>query len=186
MEEQIGAQPIAEARVLIDWRTFRAHIRFFAWRNPLYWLMRLLLAAAMVAAVYLIVTDIRFYLIDTGPAIYTVAVFCVGTAYFQGTGTYRAFRANRAFYETPGTVAFYEAYMTSLCVTDTKRSTQKILYACVKDIYETRTAFYIQVKEAPGYILAKKFFSPAQRQALRELFARQLGKRFRITLRRSL
>ena len=117
---------------------------------------------------------------------FTLAV-CITAGYLTSlpvllTSRRRAFRrmdrAQREAQPQPAIFTFYEDQLQIQGGTKLTQGTQQVQYAFYNKVYETKYAFYLS-HGSSAQIMDKKYLTEDQAAALRALFARKFGDKFR-------
>jgi len=99
----------------------------------------------------------------------------------QSTATRRGFKQHSSSFVSERTV-FFEDYYAHVTVSQDGNREGSFRYDRVNKAYETATAFYLNYTDKGWGFFPKKFFAPGQVEALRDLFARKFGERFKTKL----
>ena len=162
---------LMELKANLDYESYKRHYWFLT-RTPFFWILWLIPLLFILP---------YFFTRNLGQLVVSV-VFLAYIAIFFIPGPRRAYRRLSQL-DTESDI-IYTFYPDDFQVTysgELSTSTQTVRYEYIKAAYETKHTFYLQpVESSPSdYILDKKHFTPEQMEALRELFAQQLGEKFK-------
>ena len=135
-------------------------------------------AVSPVLALAIIAVEMYSGKIHAVPVLYSLlTVFLI---VYSATAPRRIFNKTRGKNPTITSTAFFEDYFAFSAVNQNSTRNGSFRYESVAKAYETATAFYLQQStKTEWYFLPKKFFAPGQAEALRDLFARKFGERFK-------
>jgi len=177
MEEQSGERAVVEATIQIGLDDYKAYYWYWMRRERPWWpwLMGVFLASAVLYPIW------AFVSMNYTRAIYSALLFAFALyiAISAFTRPARTYKKNRAAFDAVAVYAFFEDH---LCVrisdrgSDTQVTAQYSRYLWAA---ETGAAFYLKTPDRNYINLPKHCFTESQAAALRELFARTFGDRFK-------
>ena len=181
MEGQINEQPIVEITKQLDYRAYRKHYYFRERRRPIAWVSWLALVLGPILWSIFYGADwihkLQENIIDISAP--TLFVFCIAAVIYVATAPRRFFRRNES--RVTMTV-FFENWISYTHTGQNRSDNGTIKYESVNKGYETKDTFYLQYDGNEWGIYPKKFFAPGQVEALRALFVRKFGERFKTKL----
>ena len=182
MEEQNNAQPIVEVTVELD----RESHRRFAWFAWFHWpqsiatliFVFVFLPAALVGIYIAAFSRPSAALAGAASGISAMFIYCVVLIL---THPRRAFLKIEKQCPTPNTFTFFDSHVEARGGTQYTQGTEQMQYELFVKAYETAHAFYLvlRVPKDKAFLLDKKFFDDEKVAALRELFARKFGEKFK-------
>ncbi|MCL2298965.1 MAG: YcxB family protein [Firmicutes bacterium] len=183
MEEQHNEQAIVEITKHAEYGTYRRFYWFSERFRPTAWFPWLLIAFGPVYWVIMYgpewvrkyheenIVELSFLLFFV-PFITLVIVHC--------TTPRRLFNRYKKSYPMITTNAFFEAQFTYNIASQNRSDSGYVGYENVNRAYETKDAFYLRYNDKNWNYYPKKFLAPGQAEALRALFARKFGEKFKM------
>jgi len=167
-------EPVVEVTIQIGLDDYMAYIRYWRRRERPWipWLRGLYTALILLVSVW------NFASMKILGGI-ILLVFGTAFAIMFFTEPARAFKKNRAAYDAHAVYAFFEDH---LCVLVSDRGADSQItaqYSRYLWAAETNTAFYLKTPDKNYINLPRHCFTDEQAQALRELFTRKFGERFK-------
>jgi hypothetical protein len=180
MEENRNEQAVVEVTVELDKETYFRFGRF-AW---VHWPQNI--AGLVVLFVIFPIALILLYAAAfTRPSAGSVGMVSGGSAFYLYvlvmtlTSRRRAFRKIEQQRLLPQTFTFYEAHLQAQGGAQFVQGSEQMQYELFNKVYETKHAFYMVFIKQKVFMLDKKFFGEAETAALRALFARRFGEKFK-------
>jgi len=104
---------------------------------------------------------------------------CFG--YIAFTAVMRTYKQYRRLHEADSHEIFYEDYLLTSCELPEITSNSRISYDYYAEVIETESAFYLAhaIGKNKHGIFPKRYMTPEQQQALRELLMRKFGEKFK-------
>ena len=183
-ENTVQEQPIAECREYSDYASYRSYLYFVRRRQPMAWLNWFAAYCfGPTMSAYLISKYLWYIrLIVFGWLTVVIPLFVIVSLFLI---IYMISEPRRLFKRGPGRspftsiTSFYEDRYTFVTTGDNTNLNGSVSYNRIVSTYETKTAFYIK-SDVKGYgFFPKKYFTPEQIDALRELFTRKFGEKFK-------
>jgi len=176
-------EPIVEITKQPDYKAYRKFYWFSAKFRPMAWVAWLIIASAPVYWIYNYGPEwMNKYhqenIIELSSLVVFVPFF-IALVIFQLTTPRRLFRQYKKSQPLTTTTAFFEAQFTYSASSQNRSDSGCVGYENVNRVYETRDAFYLKYNDKYWSFYSKKFFAPGQAQALRDLFVRKFGNRFK-------
>ena len=97
--------------------------------------------------------------------LFMMIIYPLAICFIQSREARKVFRSNKISFGIPNTFQFYDAYL----VAENANSTQKVEYAKLYKIIETKTNFYLMISRNQGFILNKARFPDGLEQFLRAI-----------------
>jgi len=177
-------QPIVEFTEYPDYKAYREFFYFSSRRRPMAWLNWFCIYAGIPALiVYFYSVTWRRYPWDSRYGIYFLLYIVIDIALiiYITSAPRRAFKRRGKSFITSRT-AFFEDYYAFVTTGQSSTSEGSFAYDDVEKAYESTMAFYVKHINKGWGFFPKKFFAPGQAEALRALFARKFGERFKTKL----
>ena len=168
---------IVEITVSPDYKAYRKFNNFTARRRPMTWVSWFSAYCFIpMAMIYLLCRDWR----NGSVSLLTLIYIAVTAALivWQTTTLRRAFKRNKHSF-IARRAAFFEDGFTSITTGQSSTQEGSHGYDDVAKAYEIRSAFYLKYVDGNWGYFPKEFFVSGQIEALRALFARKFGDRFR-------
>ena len=181
MEEQNAEQAIVEVETPKDWPSFRRYYWFTSIRSPLmaiYYSLFFILSPAFI--LYLVIGFAIYGELDLlWDWMRIIVPLILMAVYLLVRPRYLYMRRKKHFGE-PDTHIFYEEHTTvSSSGGNMLGYNQDVTYDYFRQAYETKHMFYLKTQNGGWYFIDREFLDPGQAQALRDLFARKFGERFK-------
>lgn len=174
-------EPIVEIMEQADYKAYRAYYYFANRRRPMSWLNWLCAYASIPAmTIYYHVVNLFWYPWNSRSGILFLLyiVLDIALIIYITSAPRRAFKQRSRSFVT-GRTAFFEDHYSAVINGESSTQEGSFAYGDIEKAYETTTAFYVKHINKGWGFFPKKFFAPGQVEALRDLFARKFGERFK-------
>jgi len=169
-------EPVVEFIEYPDYEAYRAFFYFVNMRRPMAWVSWFMYYALFPVA--LLLFALAAFLTEIPTSLWLLAPIWLAGMLANATAPRRSFRRGKKFIAER--TAFFEDYYANLTTCENSSHESSYRYDDVAMVYETATAFYLKKNTANQWgFFPKKFFAPGQVEALRALFARKFGERFK-------
>ena len=177
MEEQSSQQAIVEATVRIDYKSYRAYYREFTRNGVWFTLVAAVLALAMTAGLaHAFYREFDAWLASCAILFFSEALLGLALFAFWQALPSRQYKKRLAIFEQ---AASYVMFFEDCLVADTPLFRSRIRYEYFPEAEEDKVSFYLMLPEGTYTILPKKCFTEGQVTALRALFARKFGDKYK-------
>ncbi|MCL1952243.1 MAG: hypothetical protein FWF60_05380 [Oscillospiraceae bacterium] len=176
-------QPIVEFTEYPDYEAYRAYYYFVGVRKPIAWINWLCAYAILPAwtVYYFVRWHTPLWNSRIGISLLLCAVFDIAMIIYVATAPRRGFKRGGHSFVTSRT-AFFEEYCASVVTGQNRTLDVSFNYDDIIEVHETASSFYTKHSTKNWGFIPKKFLAPGQVEALRALFARKFGERFKTKL----
>jgi len=177
-ENTVQEQPIVEITEHADYKAYRKFLFFTDRRRPtawINWFSAYVFVPAMVT--YLLYSSWYYNRID--PVTLVIIVAYLALIIYRLTSPRRYFKRNWGPHHTETKTAFHDARFDFASSGQNSNANGSVSYERVARAYETKSAFYLKFTEKGWGYFPKIFFSDDQALALRDLFIRKFGDKFK-------
>jgi len=177
-------EPIVEITKQPDYKAYRKFYWFSAKFRPMAWFVWLVLASVPVWWIYNYGSDwvYKYHqenIIELSSLVVFVP-FIAALVIFQLTTPRRLFNRYKKSHPRVSTTVFFETQFTYDASYQNRNDSGCVGYENVNRAYETRDAFYLRCNDKHWGFYPKAFFERFEQvEALRDLFARKFGERFK-------
>jgi len=199
MDEQTTEQPIVEITTRLDYEEFKKYARYVHLRTknillsilsivlyPTFIFLFLLPVVAVLHALGIELPDAALPGILWGLYSFSALffMFFLYISVMEFRAAIRSYKKHQRYHEADSHEVFYEEFIHTHMELPEITSDHQIRYSYYAEAIETKSAFYLTLthdKNQHG-IFPKKYITEDQTAALRDLFARKFGERFKTKL----